>query len=209
MEKGGVVFPGQRVAHGEDGRAGDGVRSSGAYLVATRVGVAAVRDDGEAGRTWEVRAVDGRATAGVVPRIGDEVTARVVRITPRLAAVEILCVGSTAALTEPFAGVVRAQDVRAAETAKVEMHRAFRPGDVLRAEVLSTGDARSFFLTTAKNHLGVVFARSQAGCSMLPIGWNQMQCPRTRAVEPRKVAGRRPPSPKAESARAPADVVSL
>ena len=133
-----------------------------------------------------------------MPHVGDEVTARVVRLTPRLAAVEILCVG-TSALAEPFSGVVRAQDVRLAETARVEMHRSFRPGDVLRAEVLSTGDARSFVLTTAKNHLGVIYARSQAGCSMVPIGWNQMQCPRTRAIEPRKVAGRKDSAANKES----------
>jgi exosome complex component CSL4 len=45
----------------------------------------------------------------------------------------------------------------------VVMHECFRPGDVVRAEVLSLGDSRSFFLTTAKNELGVVYAKSLAG----------------------------------------------
>jgi hypothetical protein len=43
------------------------------------------------------------------------------------------------------------------------MYDCFRPGDVVRAKVLSLGDARSYYLTTADNALGVVHAKSLAG----------------------------------------------
>lgn len=43
------------------------------------------------------------------------------------------------------------------------MYDCFRPGDVVRAKVLSLGDARSYYLTTAANSLGVVHAKSLAG----------------------------------------------
>jgi len=43
------------------------------------------------------------------------------------------------------------------------MYDCFRPGDVVRAKVLSLGDARSYYLTTADNSLGVVHAKSLAG----------------------------------------------
>lgn len=46
---------------------------------------------------------------------------------------------------------------------QVQVQASFRPGDVVRAEVLSLGDARSYHLTTAKNELGVVYAKSVAG----------------------------------------------
>jgi exosome complex component CSL4 len=46
---------------------------------------------------------------------------------------------------------------------QVEILSCFRPGDIVRAEVLSVGDVRSFFLTTARNDLGVIFAKSIAG----------------------------------------------
>jgi exosome complex component CSL4 len=46
---------------------------------------------------------------------------------------------------------------------QVVMYDCFRPGDIVLAEVLSLGDARSYFLTTAKNELGVVHAKSLAG----------------------------------------------
>ncbi|PNH08566.1 Exosome complex component CSL4 [Tetrabaena socialis] len=69
------------------------------------------------------------------------------------------------------------------------MYDCFRPGDVVRAEVVSLGDARSYYLSTAKNELGVVYARSAAaGVAMVPTGWTEMQCPDTQAVEKRKVA---------------------
>ena len=42
--------------------------------------------------------------------------------------------------------------------------------------------------STARNELGVVYARSVAGAPMVPISWQEMQCPRTQAIENRKVA---------------------
>ncbi len=43
---------------------------------------------------------------------------------------------------------------------KVELISCFRPGDLVRAAVLSLGDSRSYLLTTARNELGVVYAKS-------------------------------------------------
>lgn len=48
-----------------------------------------------------------------------------------------------------------------------------------------------FSLTTAENELGVVVAMAR-GCAeqipMVPVSWNEMQCPHTLVKEPRKVA---------------------
>lgn len=97
---------------------------------------------------------------------------------------------------------------------QVELLSCFRPGDLVRAVVLSVGDARSYYLSTAKNELGVIYAKSLAGgaplhCTnlgcpttcdclvrhevligvpMVPISWQEMQCPSTKAIEKRKVA---------------------
>jgi exosome complex component CSL4 len=59
--------------------------------------------------------------------------------------------------------MTRTQDVRAAEKDKVKIYNSFRPGDIIKAEVISLGDSRSYFLSTAKNELGVIFATSVAG----------------------------------------------
>lgn len=91
-------------------------------------------------------------------------------------------------LEESLAGTIRQRDVRAHEIDSVEIYRSFRPLDLVRAQVLSLGDARSYFLSTARNDLGVILATSPAGAPMVPINWEQMQCPLTGAKEYRKVA---------------------
>jgi exosome complex component CSL4 len=70
----------------------------------------------------------------------------------------------------------------------VKIYNSFRPGDIIKAEVISLGDARSYILSTAKNELGVIFATSVAGATMVPISWQEMQCPKTKAIELRKCA---------------------
>lgn len=131
--------------------------------------------------------VVGEKEHGVVPQPGLVITGKVGKVMTRSALVDIVCVGSRA-VKEKFSGTVRQQDVRATEIDKVEMYSSFRPGDIIKAEVLSLGDARSYFLTTAKNELGVVSATSVAGVKMIPVSWQEMMCPLTNQKEPRKVA---------------------
>ena len=81
---------------------------------------------------------------------------------------------------EDFTGVIRVQDIRATEKDKVRMGDCFRGGDVVKGLVVRTnthrpwcnlhcgwqislGDARSYYITTARNDLGVIFATSEAG----------------------------------------------
>jgi exosome complex component CSL4 len=126
-------------------------------------------------------------TSITLPQIGDVVTASVSRITQSVAYVSILCVGG-ALLAEPFQGTIRERDVRSFEVDDVDMYKSYRPGDVVRAKVISLGDARSYFLSTAANDLGVVLANSEAGHTMVPVSWRFMRCPVTRQKERRKVA---------------------
>jgi exosome complex RNA-binding protein Csl4 len=78
----------------------------------------------------------------VLPEVGNVVLCRVTRITPREATVSIIVVGD-AVLSAQWQGVVRAQDVRATEKDKVKIYESFRPGDIVRAQVVS-----SLFYTT-------------------------------------------------------------
>lgn len=176
---------------------------------------------------------------------------QVARVNPRLASVDILCVGSRHAAspntseqaTRPypaftslflnwrkarvghscrsrsralqhrravvgkFSGIIRQQDVRLTEIDKVDLYACFRPGDVVRcrrtriskmprlaglvcsscddcaprpccqvrAEVLSLGDSRSYYLTTAKDEYGVVHAKGPTGEALVPLSWQDMQ----------------------------------
>jgi exosome complex RNA-binding protein Csl4 len=144
-------------------------------------------------------------SAVVVPRPGDVVTGRVTRVGPATAQVALLCAGAEgrALPTFPgaapfpgsgptagaFRGVIRKQDVRRTDVDGVVMGDCFRPGDVVRCAVLSLGDSRAYFLSTAANELGVVAARSaSSGQGMVAVSWQEMACPLTGCVERRKVA---------------------
>lgn len=72
----------------------------------------------------------------VLPEVGNVVLCRVTRITPREATVAILVVGD-AVLSAQLQGIVRVQDVRATEKDRVKIYESFRPGDIVRAQVVS------------------------------------------------------------------------
>lgn len=71
----------------------------------------------------------------VLPGVNDIVLSRVIRITPRQAVVSILVCGDSV-LEAEWQGVIRVQDVRATEKDRVKIYESFRPGDIVRAEVV-------------------------------------------------------------------------
>ncbi|KAI1425867.1 hypothetical protein F5Y12DRAFT_744999 [Xylaria sp. FL1777] len=123
----------------------------------------------------------------VLPEVGNIVLCRVTRITPREATVAILIVGD-AVLSAQWQGVVRVQDVRATEKDRVKIYESFRPGDIVRAQVISLGDQANYYLSTANNELGVIMATSEAGNTMFPVSWKEYKDPETGLSESRKVA---------------------
>ena len=72
----------------------------------------------------------------ILPEVSNIVLCRVIRITPRQAVVAILVCGDTV-LEAEWQGVIRVQDVRATEKDRVKIYESFRPGDIVRAEVVS------------------------------------------------------------------------
>lgn len=72
----------------------------------------------------------------ILPEVNSTVLCRVTRIAPRQATVAILVVGETV-LDGEWQGVIRVQDVRATEKDKVKIFESFRPGDIVRAVVVS------------------------------------------------------------------------
>lgn len=93
-------------------------------------------------------------------------------------------------LGETFRAIIRSQDVRATQRDSVKILECFKPGDIVRAQVLSLGDGTNYYLTTARNDLGVVFAKAAGGSAglMYAIDWQTMVVPSTGATEKRKCA---------------------
>lgn len=199
---GGVVCPGEPLRFAEEFRAGAGTYVRDQHVVAAVVGTARVvpssEESGDKRPVVEVVqgrvSIDGssnpttRAGGSLIPTVGDEVFARVTRVNPRLCNCEILTVNGVAT-EDSFSGVIRTQDIRVTETDKIDMYDCFVPGDIVRAKILSLGDTRSYYLTTAANELGVVRAKSPfTGELMVAASWEEMECPTTGQRCKRKVA---------------------
>ncbi|CAN0048048.1 unnamed protein product [Ascophyllum nodosum] len=171
-------------------RAGPGTYVRGAYIYASVLGPKEEQqaDPGGDDKPFVMVSQPRRARAtDQVIQVGDIVMARVTRISTRQASVEIICVGETV-LREPHRGIVKKEDIRATEIDKAQVALSLRPGDIIRARVISLGDSTHYFLSTAENELGVRWAKSSAGSIMIPISWQEMQCPTTKEKEPRKCA---------------------
>ncbi|GMM36168.1 exosome non-catalytic core subunit [Saccharomycopsis crataegensis] len=92
-------------------------------------------------------------------------------------------------LGESFRGLIRVQDIRATERDKTQVVESFMPGDIVRAEVINIGDGASYYLSTAKNELGVVLSRSHGGRGdmLYPLDYETMVSV-SGHIEKRKVA---------------------
>eukprot|EP00009_Paramoeba_aestuarina_P002397 CAMPEP_0201509104 /NCGR_PEP_ID=MMETSP0161_2-20130828/2255_1 /ASSEMBLY_ACC=CAM_ASM_000251 /TAXON_ID=180227 /ORGANISM="Neoparamoeba aestuarina, Strain SoJaBio B1-5/56/2" /LENGTH=186 /DNA_ID=CAMNT_0047903957 /DNA_START=73 /DNA_END=633 /DNA_ORIENTATION=+ len=179
-----IVIPGTRIGGEEDYEAGPGTYIRHKYIFSSLVGKVEI-SSGTQGEKPTV-SVARSAEPSLVPSVGSIVTGQVTRVNPRFASVKILCLGDVG-LSESYGGIIRVHDVRQTQTDQVEIYKSFRPGDIVRAVVISLGTSRSYYLSTAKNDLGVIFARSVAGVTMVPISWELMQCPKTKTKEHRKV----------------------
>lgn len=131
-----------------------------------------------------------RPTGTLLPDVGTVVLGKIIRTNPRQANLSILALGSAGehVCHDAFPALIRQQDIRATEIDKVKVAESFRVGDVVRAVVISLGDERSYYLSTAKNELGVVMARSEWGNQMFPVSWKEFQDSITGLREARKVA---------------------
>lgn len=206
MSHGTVAIPGQLLGPAEKYIAGAGTHIHEAKLYSSLLGtvtvVAPEKAPGPAKRLTKIDALrTGAASlptlsvsrAGVavkrevLPEVGNVVLCRVTRIQPRQATVAILVVGD-AVLEAEWQGVIRVQDVRATEKDRVKIYESFRPGDIVRAQVISLGDQANYYLSTASNELGVIMATSEAGNVMYPVSWKEYKDAETGLSESRKVA---------------------
>ena len=180
------MAPGDRLGVARELVVGEGTYVWGEHVYAARAGVRRFDTTTQPRPVMAVQGL-GAANTSIVPAVGDIVTCKIVRINPRQAQLEILCVGTTA-LREPVGGLVRREDVRDYDRDQVAIYKSFRPGDIVLGRVISLGDSRFYYVTTAATELGVVFSRSAEGHTMAPVSFEEVQCPVTKTREWRKVA---------------------
>lgn len=191
-----LVFPGDVIGSGEEFTAGSGTflcESSGSVKASLLGHLACAtsrtaEDTCVKGVVHVIPVAQSRMQDAVID-IGDIVTGRVIRLSSNQAYVTILAVGDTPLRSgqQPSA-LVRKEDIRLTDTDSLVLHECFRPGDIIEAAVISLGDARQYFLSTALPQCGVRWARGEEGRLLVPVSWKEMQDPVSKVKESRKVA---------------------
>lgn len=184
------VIPGDYLGNVLNFSQGSGTYQRNIGLFSELVGEVKIEEAkaGSSESTKRVVSVVGKYTLNPIPTVGSVVMTRVFNISERQAKVQIISVGNRL-LQEPLNGVIRKEDVRAVEKDTVDVFASFRPGDIVRARVVSLGESHTHCgLSTDRNELGVVMATSERGYPMGPVSWTEMQCSQTGVRESRKVA---------------------
>ncbi len=199
------VVPGDVVGKTAGLLPGNGCYASGEDLRASVVGKARISmfaepRDGYFGSVSVVplQSVQNKKST-VVPRVGSIVHGKVTRVAGTMVHVRLLVVddvpvgsasesAAAAAADSGFTGVIKQENCRETDVDKAVLSELFRPGDMVRAAVISLGTRRSYFLATASVDTGVILAHSEAGHVMRPLAHDKMVCSVTGMRETRKVA---------------------
>ena len=124
--------------------AGEGVYIDKGSLRASLAGIVSKVEMEGGKQRFEVISKRG-AVQDAVLQINDIVLARVTKVMQNQIAVEVIAVGEVK-LRTMAKGVVRREDMKETETDMLIISDCFRPGDLIRATVLSFGDSRQYYL---------------------------------------------------------------
>lgn len=191
MSEKGFALPGQPVGAKSSHEIGSGTHVRNDQLCASIAGTILSSKPSTSSKSTKLPTVSiARTTGNLLPEVGTTILGKITRTGPRQANISILALGATGehVCRDLFPAIIRQQDIRATEIDKVKVAESFRVGDVVRAVVISLGDERSYYLSTAKNELGVVMAVSEWGNQMVPVSWREFLDETTGAREARKVA---------------------
>lgn len=193
---GSTVVPGDRIGNIRQVIPGIGTYAKGGLVYASAVGTLNLTTPTNAEQQSSnipivsVKLPKGRQYASTqVLSVGQVVLGKVLRVVMQQAIVEIVAAETVGALSQSAEGVIRREAVRTGSSEQASLYDSFRPGDVVLCRIVSLGDSRRYYLSTAEPELGVVRAISKtSGIRMVPVSWKEMQCPETKVKENRKCA---------------------
>jgi len=169
---------------------GEGTYEKDGRLYSSLTGRVATTET-ENGQVYSVQSLRSDNDCDALISVGSTVLCRVTRIQLNQVLLDIIAVNETQQLKVKSKAVIRREDVRLNEVDKVIMAECFKPGDIVRAKVLSLGDARQYYLSTAASEFGVLWAlHGETGGIMTPLNWKEMIDPKsnTGKTESRKAA---------------------
>lgn len=121
-----------------------------------------------------------------LPKINDDVYARITKVTKAQAICEIFANKNKVIRT--VEGIIKHEDVKD-DYKDFDIFDCFVPGDIVFAKIKSVDSSNYIYLSSVDVDKGVVFSRSQlSGDLMMPISNEMMECLETHVREKRKVA---------------------
>ena len=121
----------------------------------------------------------------VVPKVGSLVVGQCGNAQSDNVLVRIFEVGTKKKMSGVFSGILHISDVSDRYTNS--MNEVCRPGDIIRAKVISEKN-QIFHLTTADRNLGVLHAFCSTCSNILEQQRHEMHCPKCGNIERRKTA---------------------
>jgi exosome complex component CSL4 len=144
-----LVCPGHCIGKADELTCGDGTYSKDGRIIASILGYVSV--DGNVTSVHHHKKTT--STSSLIPRVGNIILGKISRITANLANVDIMIVEGNV-LPQACGGIIRVEDVLPdVDITAVQMVDCFRPGDVVKARIISMGDSRQYFLSTAEVNL--------------------------------------------------------
>ena len=184
-----IVIPGDIIGNYSDGyKLGIGVYNHNDKIISSLVGNVLIEYLDDNSKTIHVIIPSSLSNPNDnVININDVLLCKIIKVTTNQVYVDIIA-NNDKELRIYAKGIIRREDVRNNEIDKIIMHECFRPGDLVRAIVISYGDSRQYYLSTADSNLGVIIAKSESGNLMIPISEQVMKDTVTEITENRKVA---------------------
>lgn len=202
-----LVVPGQVLGSTSSYLAGSGTHVFENNILASIIGISLITPAANKSNKPTISIPRHNATGSAVrtsvataklPKVGSIILGRVTRVQQRQLSASILSVDpspsdilSYTQITNDdlqFQAVLRKEDVRTHEKDKIVINDMYRVGDIIRATVISLGDEKNYYISTAGNEFGVVVATSESGNAMVPSSWKEMKDVVTAKGESRKVA---------------------
>ena len=119
----------------------------------------------------------------VVPKVGTTVVGQVGNAQSDNVLVRILQVGNKKKMSGVFGGILHIRDV--SDRYIDSMNEVCKPGDIIRAEVISEKN-QIFHLSTSEKNLGVLYGFCSICGNLLERSRHEMHCPKCGNVERRK-----------------------
>jgi exosome complex component CSL4 len=122
-----------------------------------------------------------------IPKIGDEVYGKVLKVLKSGATVEVLST-KLKPLRTSILGTIKSENVKS-DYRDFDMFECFVPGDIVLCKIISIDQTNYIYLSTSDANHGVVFARSHLTKNiMMPVSFDKMMCLDTKIIDSRKVA---------------------